>query len=200
MDIYQLTFLLAIAYILFLIYHYKKKKSSSFEKFKNRKRYSYFTKEILEKIEDENLMQAIIDYIYDKIITDPVRDDKRPKNMSTGFKIVYAMWELEAEVNNGGFNQFFFNTNLKYEVYDACLAIGANKTAKIVKEAIEIQLEQYNIERPNGNDFDSYQITEYSEKSQNRLADLDLEFYKYQEDLETLVLTYIKNNYDEFVI
>ena len=44
---------------------------------------------------------------------------------------------LEAEVNNGGFDQFFFNTagNRTKETIEALELIGAQKTAEIVRRA-----------------------------------------------------------------
>lgn len=46
--------------------------------------------------------------------------------------------ELEAEINNGGFDQFFFNSasDRTDEIIAALLLIGAAHTANIVKTAM----------------------------------------------------------------
>ncbi len=98
------------------------------------------------------------------------------------------VWELEAEVNNGGFHQFFFNSagDRTADTIRALKVIGAVRTAEIVGEAAAMfpggmpsadrykrqnQLEQVS---PNGDEFDS----------------LDERFYRYEEDLESLVEAY----------
>src|SRR6185436_19730334 len=54
-------------------------------------------------------------------------------------KHFYFNQNLEREVNNGGFSQFFFNSsgNFTHETVVSLNAIGANKTAKILQEAID---------------------------------------------------------------
>src|SRR5690349_14186235 len=51
--------------------------------------------------------------------------------------IVELIGSLESEINNGGFDQFFFNSpgNRTGEIVEALIAIGANHTAGIVKRA-----------------------------------------------------------------
>ena len=52
---------------------------------------------------------------------------------------IYMIWALEAEVNNGGYNQFYFN--LSGQIYkhlpDALKLVGANKFADLTKRANE---------------------------------------------------------------
>ena len=46
---------------------------------------------------------------------------------------------LEREINNGGFNQYFFNSSGDYahKTIQSLLTIGANKTADILQKAID---------------------------------------------------------------
>src|SRR5262245_7488203 len=55
-------------------------------------------------------------------------------------RVFRAVWELEAQVNNGGFHQYFFNASgrLAFKVVDALRAIGAAQMATIVEQAIEV--------------------------------------------------------------
>ena len=52
-------------------------------------------------------------------------------------KVVALIEALEAEVNNGGFDQFFFNNagDQTAETIEALIAIGATHTASIVRAA-----------------------------------------------------------------
>ncbi|WP_444946908.1 DUF4375 domain-containing protein [Microbulbifer sp. VTAC004] len=51
--------------------------------------------------------------------------------------VMVCVWMLEAEVNNGGFNQFFWNSagDISIETVASLHKIGASKTASIVEAA-----------------------------------------------------------------
>ena len=53
-------------------------------------------------------------------------------------KVFSALWEVESEVNNGGFSQYFVNSSAEsvHFVVDALNMIGAPKTADICQRAI----------------------------------------------------------------
>jgi hypothetical protein len=53
-------------------------------------------------------------------------------------KVFSALWEVESEVNNGGFSQYFVNSSAEsaHFVVDALRMIGAPKTADICQRAI----------------------------------------------------------------
>jgi hypothetical protein len=55
-------------------------------------------------------------------------------------RVCVVIWELEAQVNNGGFHQYFWNYSgrLASEAVDALLAIGAPAMAAIVRDAITV--------------------------------------------------------------
>lgn len=50
-----------------------------------------------------------------------------------------AAFELEAEVNNGGFDQYFFNQSGDHvqDAIDGLEAMGAEATARIVRDAVQ---------------------------------------------------------------
>jgi Domain of unknown function (DUF4375) len=59
-------------------------------------------------------------------------------NQSLPQKVFSAMWEVESEVNNGGFSQYFLNSSAETAsfVVEALGTIGAPETADICKRAI----------------------------------------------------------------
>mgnify|MGYP003396363757 CR=1 FL=1 len=59
------------------------------------------------------------------------------RHLSLAEQIVYCVWWLEAEVNNGGFHQFFLNStgDLHEETVAALGAIGAEKTRTLLQRA-----------------------------------------------------------------
>jgi hypothetical protein len=90
--------------------------------------------------------------------------------------------ELEMEVNNGGFNQYFINSSGQncYETLKALKKNGKLKTAKLLEKAIilinpnKISEKEF-IEKLRKNEVEEL----YSEKISAELEKLDAEFYKY---------------------
>jgi hypothetical protein len=51
--------------------------------------------------------------------------------------VFVCVWELEADVNNGGFDQYYFNSSgdLAGDAVESLNAIGAKNTADVVRQA-----------------------------------------------------------------
>jgi len=173
---------------------------TSLKDFENRKRYTSFTAEILKKIPDDMLETAVLDYIADvKIKNHYDREYYIIKSMSRGFQNIYITWNLENEVNNGGFIQYFYNTSGKFngEVVESLHNIGGYKTEKIVIDALAVynkEIAIHNKAKQNGS-MESF-MNSYSESELDRLDDL---FYKSGEDLSKLRIRYIRENTDQFI-
>jgi hypothetical protein len=112
-------------------------------------------------------------------------------------KVFSAIWGLEAEVNNGGFQQYFYNTTGEAagDVVAALNTIGANKTAKIVGNAIALF--------PGGTppiDWEtrSKRLTEASQEVLARWEQLDREFFDYPNNLTNLLYDFVKAHPQEF--
>lgn len=104
---------------------------------------------------------------------------------------------LEMEINNGGFNQYFFNSYgaQAHQTVQSLQKIGANKTAAILQKAIE----QFpNSEVPEDR-TERLEIMEQIEETANPVWDeLDEQFYKYEDNLNLLNIEFIKKNMDQF--
>ena len=96
-------------------------------------------------------------------------------------KAIYTIWWLEAEVNNGGFNQYFWNSAGD----DAALSlqslnkIGATKTAELLKRAIDVA---FSGSLPLTRDDRQKQLEIDEDKKIEALGELDDRFYEYQEN------------------
>ena len=104
---------------------------------------------------------------------------------------------LEREINNGGFNQYFFNSsgNFAHKTIKSLLTIGANKTADILQKAIE--------QFPNSNvpeDRTERQIILEQIQGTANLTweELDQKFFAYEDDLNTLNIEFIREHKDKF--
>lgn len=141
--------------------------------------------------------------IYEQItskITNGNIEDQVVK-MSMGRQMIFLTISLEDEVNNGGFNQFFWNytVSLSQIALKGYELIGAINLAKIVNEAINIYSEElpknYKSKKKNStNSFDE----SYSETQCGKLDEKFLELVK-TENPTKLRIAYIKSHKDEFV-
>ncbi|MCH2235593.1 MAG: DMP19 family protein [Crocinitomicaceae bacterium] len=112
-------------------------------------------------------------------------------------KTVLFIENLEIEVNNGGFHQFYSNSSGDYslETYEALLTIGADSMAKIMNDANSIlpnktipsnRTERINI------------LEEHEDQLWDKWEECDSKFYEYPDDLIELLYTFISKNKADF--
>lgn len=104
------------------------------------------------------------------------------------------------EVNNGGFNQFYFNSSRQLAdlAQDAFKTIGAIQFADLVGQADSI----YHATKKDLKKYNDGTIESFSKSyDQNPLNDLDDRFYKLYKDepLNQIKVKYIRDNVNEFV-
>jgi len=169
------------------------------EEFKNRKIYEKLTVEILQDIPDEKLEQAIVDYILTKINDKYDNESRVVRGLSTGLRAVYTTWIVEGEVNNGGFNQYFWNTRGVFadDAVAGFKLFGANAHADLMRRAIAIRKEEAAKmakfrERGTLEAFsESYEHT--------KLSKLDDEYYDLTDNLGQLRIRFIRQHPEMFV-
>jgi hypothetical protein len=112
-------------------------------------------------------------------------------------KVFYFNTQLESEVNNGGFSQYFFNSSGDFanETVNSLSAIGAVQTASIYKKA----LLALGSELPKDRDEREELLDKILTDSVGELlSEYDAEFYKCADNLEELNYQYIINNKEQF--
>ena len=111
-------------------------------------------------------------------------------------RIVYLIGELEAEVNNGGFWQYFYNSsgNFANEIIPALKKINAVNTAEICKNAMVVFDTPVLTDREERMDYIDENIRVISEI----FDECDTEFFKYEDDLALLRYDFIIKNKDDF--
>jgi hypothetical protein len=112
-------------------------------------------------------------------------------------KVFYLNQELEREVNNGGFSQYFYNSsgNYAHKTIDALKIIGANKTASLLQMAID-QFPGNTVPKDRN---DRIGVLEQIETRASKIWDkIDQDFYKYEDDLNLLNIEFIRINKTEF--
>lgn len=171
---------------------------ASIEAFKNRKRYAALNPEVLGSVPDSELAQVIIDFIDCKVQRAGGRERTALDALSPGFRAVYSTWWIEAEVNNGGFNQYFWNSAGAF-ARDAVLGfdlIGLPRLARLVERAIAIRDEDAAKSKKYKGRGTAEAFSESYEG--NRLNDLDREFGTLEAEVSATRVRYIRANLDLF--
>lgn len=119
------------------------------------------------------------------------------ENLNEAEKTFLYVEILEAEINNGGFDQYFFNSSGDYtnETLESLKKIGALKTAKLVEEAFK-----YFPENPIPKDNEKRReiLENIDTKTSEKWNELEDEFYLYEENIGGLALEYVRQNKTEF--
>ena len=112
-------------------------------------------------------------------------------------KVIFFNQNLEREINNGGFDQFFVNSSGDYahETLGSLKLVGAEKTAAILQQAIDqFPGAQVPKDRDERND-----VRENIEEQAGPVwEDLDQKFFAYEDNLNALNIAYVKANKGEF--
>lgn len=112
-------------------------------------------------------------------------------------RYVYAVQALSREVNNGGFEQFFYNSSgqLAFDVVPALVAMGSKENLSIATQALE------RFGKPESlSDASRWEhLDKITRSGETRLwDDLDEAFYENPEDIEGMILGYIESHIDRF--
>lgn len=106
-------------------------------------------------------------------------------------KVVYCIWWFEAEINNGGFHQFFTNSagdNTK-ETLESLELIKALKTKKLLEQAIQIAFNNKEVPkmRDERNELLDRPSEEETEQLFMQMYKLDQKFFEYEDSITDLV-------------
>jgi len=117
--------------------------------------------------------------------------------LNAGEKAAIAIWELDGEVNNGGFDQYFFNSSGDHalEAVPALKLVGAVKTEALVRKALTAF--------PHGvpsedRDIRCEQLDRIEVGVPALWRDLEDEYYAEPEDLTELVFAYCHQRRSDF--
>jgi hypothetical protein len=152
---------------------------------------SILTKQILDTTSDEKLEDKIIANIHSKLNPELSNDRDVLPTLSKQRQVIYYIYEVEGEVNNGGFDQFYLNNFVNNDraymldkTIEAFQLIGSTKFTDLVKRANQIF-------KRNEKDF---------REKEGLFDKLDQEFYDtyQQENLYDLRIKFIRNNIESF--
>jgi len=116
-------------------------------------------------------------------------------NQSDAQQVFSAIWELESQINNGGFDQYFRNseTDIILNAPTALRTIGASKCAAIVESAINL-LSPF----PSDRDTRADALDDAGDEVQDQLDALDTQFFAYPDDITALLFSFVATQAGEF--
>lgn len=167
--------------------------------FENRTRYPVLTRGILDSLDDQDLFNAIHDYVSLKVEKDYGNEFAIVSSLPRGFQAVYSIWCLKAEVDNGGFYQFFYNKRVDWAfmALEGYKLFGEDKLAGLTARAIELYLQEEPEQRKFQTDNPLGMLEKFVEgRKLSTLPELDKLFYQCEgcDGAE-----YIRAHIDEFV-
>ena len=172
--------------------------AASIEAFENRKIYTQLDPVTLRSIPDAEVEQAIIDYVIAKLEASDGPDKELIEGLPGGARAFYLTWIVEGQVNNGGFNQYYFNTEGQFasEAVAAFEYFGASEHAALMREANAVRAEE------------AAEMAKFKKKGtleafsdsyeETKLGPLDDRFYKLKENLSQLRIARIRQAPEEF--
>ena len=102
------------------------------------------TAEALRGISDGDVEQAVFDYASAKIGEDYRSEVAIVRLLAPGVRALYATWQVETEVRDGGFNQFFWNPSWDYaeDAAGGFEFFGLPELAGLMRDAIQARKAQ----------------------------------------------------------
>jgi hypothetical protein len=173
--------------------------TNSVETFKNRTIYKELTEQIIDTTSDENLLQVAFDNLSEKLPADYKKQYETVMSWNKSRQAIYMIWALEAEVNNGGYNQFYFNSSGQFYKHlpEALRLVDANKFADLTEKAnTTFEKENEKITKHQDGTIEGFSKS-YDD---NPLSDFDKKFYDLYktENLQQIQVDYIRKNKNEF--
>jgi Domain of unknown function (DUF4375) len=174
--------------------------SKSIKDFKNRPIYKKLTTDIIDMTPDDQLVQTVYDYLSQKTPNDRNKEYQTVLSWTKSQQSIYIIWGLEAEVNNGGYNQFYHNSIGQFAdlTPNALRLVGALKFADLTEKANNIyETEKEKIIKNQDGTIEGFSKS-YED---NPLEKLDTEFYDLytKEDLQKLQVDFIRKHKNQFI-
>lgn len=160
----------------------------------NRKILAVLKAQDIDEAEDERLVEMVFDHLNLKINNDYQNELKIVGALTPAQQAIYHIWWMEAEVNNGGFIQYFDNSSGQFAAFlpDSLRLINATQYADLALRAnLRFQEFQKNLAEGKASEDDWFES----------MNDLDTEFYASydSESLSELQAKFIRNHKADFL-
>ena len=134
------------------------------------------------------VFSAALDSIFDK--EDGVTE--HINRLSEEARLVYLLWRLDGEIHNGGFDQLFTNSlgNHCFEILGHLKTVGAWNSYKLLAKAVS-WFPDSSPSQDREARWSQYESFSDNPRYQAEMDQLDAEFYKYEDNLASLINAYV---------
>jgi len=163
------------------------------------KKYKGISKVLSEEIPADKLYEVTDNYVF-WIVGNSYGEEMHEKLMKLPeiVRYSYLVYSYETEINNGGFDQFFFNS-IGYEVFEIQKALdffGLTKNKEILDKAVKLLETKITLSDYKKVFTDGKLPTEELEDEFNELDGL---FMEYPEKIESIINTVLDKNREKLV-
>ncbi|WET68827.1 DUF4375 domain-containing protein [Sphingobacterium sp.] len=157
------------------------------------------TEQIIDTTSDDMLLEVVYDNLFRKLSAAYDKEYEIVLSWNKSRQAIYMISQLEAEVNNGGYNQFYFNSSGQFAAAlpEALKLVGAPKFADLTERANST----FEKEKSKITEDQDGTVEGFSKSYENNpLNKFDEEFYKLHdvENLQKIQVDYIRKNKKEF--
>jgi hypothetical protein len=178
----------------------KEQITRSFESFKNRPIHKKLTEQILDTTSNDRLLQVIYDNLLERQSTDHTKEYETVMSWNKSRQAIYMIWGLEGEVNNGGYNQFYFNSTGQFYKHlpNALNLVGATRFADLTQRAnVIFEKENPKIRQHQDGTLEGFSKS-YEDNPLNKFDDEFFDLYN-KEDLQKIQVDFIRKHKIEFI-
>lgn len=148
----------------------------------------------------EELAASALQVILDSHEKSPERDfDEFLRELPHPWRAVYSTLMLQYEVDNGGFHQFFWNSDGSWnsETREDLVSIDALPVLSLFDKAVTVFETRCDLvlKESSGNSWDAF-TSGYEE---NPLSDLDEQFYELPKSIDSYLGEFIQQNKTDFI-
>ena len=150
------------------------------------------TEQIIDTTSDDMLLEVVYDNLFRKLSATYDKEYEIVLSWNKSRQAIYMISQLEAEVNNGGYNQFYFNSSGQFAAAlpEALKLVGATKFADLTERANRT----FEKEKSKITEDQDGTVEGFSKSYENNpLNKFDKEFYKLNdvENLQKIQVDYI---------
>lgn len=163
------------------------------------KKYKGISKELANEIPAERLYEVVDNYVawiignsYDTEM------DKKLQKLPLAIKYAYLVYTYECEINNGGFDQFYFNS-IGYEVFEIQKGLeffDLIKNKMLLDKSLELLKQKIDIK--NYYELSSKQELP-TEDFEEEFNELNSQFYDYSEKIEEIINEYLNKHREDLI-
>lgn len=101
-------------------------------------RFRHLTPELLASLSADEVADAIVQHVHLRVAGAWGREAPIVRALPSGVRSIYTTWLVDAEVNAGGFRQYFFNSSGQYagDALAGYELLGAEEYAAVMRSAI----------------------------------------------------------------